>query len=57
MLLLDPLHRNSVMRMDLEYGKVVDEWKVSDVVDVNNILPEYVVAGDWPLIAVRNLRR
>lgn len=42
MLMLDPNHANSVMRMDLEYGKVVDEWKVSDVVDVNNILPEYV---------------
>jgi hypothetical protein len=42
MLMLDPNHANSVMRMDLEYGKVVDEWKVSDVVDVNNILPECV---------------
>ena len=42
MLLLDDDHRNSVMRMDLEYGKVVDEWKVSDVVEVKNILPEYV---------------
>lgn len=40
MLLLDPGHQNSVMRMDLEYGKVVDEWKVSDVVSVDNILPE-----------------
>ena len=25
--------------MDLEYGKVVDEWHVHDDVPVNNILP------------------
>jgi hypothetical protein len=42
MLLLDPANPNSVFRMDLEYGKVVDEWKVSDSVSVSNILPEYV---------------
>lgn len=42
MLLLDALNPNSIMRMDLEYGKVVDEWKVSDVVPVKNILPECV---------------
>lgn len=42
MLLLDALNPNSIMRMDLEYGKVVDEWKVSDVVQVKNILPELV---------------
>lgn len=40
MLMLDPNHRNSVMRMDLEYGKVVDEWKVSDDISVDNILPD-----------------
>jgi hypothetical protein len=40
MLLLDPSNRNAVMRMDLEYGKVVDEWKISDAVQVSNILPE-----------------
>lgn len=40
MLLLDPSSKGSVYRMDLEYGKVVDEWKVSDVVAVNNIIPE-----------------
>ena len=41
MLMLDSAHQHSVMRMDLEYGKVVDEWKVSDVLEVKNILPEY----------------
>lgn len=40
MLMLDPLNPNSIMRMDLEYGKVVDEWKVSDDVNVDNIIPE-----------------
>ncbi|WWC71515.1 uncharacterized protein I206_105473 [Kwoniella pini CBS 10737] len=40
MLLLDPSNQNSVYRMDLEYGKVVDEWKVSDSVEVNNIIPD-----------------
>ena len=40
MLLLDPAHRQSVLRMDLQYGKVVDEWKIADEMDVDNILPE-----------------
>ena len=40
MLLLDPTNKNSVYRMDLEYGKVVDEWKVSDSVNVDNIIPD-----------------
>ncbi|ORX38466.1 cytoplasm protein, partial [Kockovaella imperatae] len=40
MLLLDADHQHSVMRMDLEYGKIVDEWKVSDDVPVSNIIPE-----------------
>ncbi len=40
MLLMDANNKNSVFRMDLEYGKIVDEWKVSDVVPVENILPE-----------------
>lgn len=40
MLLMDPANKGSIFRMDLEYGKVVDEWKVSDDVPVENILPE-----------------
>lgn len=40
MLLLDPGNKNSLFRMDLEYGKIVDEWKVSDVVSVENMIPE-----------------
>lgn len=40
MLMLDPGHKNSLFRMDLEYGKIVDEWKVSDSVTVENMIPE-----------------
>lgn len=31
---------NSLWRMDLETGKVVDEWKVSDYVQVDNFVPD-----------------
>lgn len=40
MLLMNKLDPHSVFRMDLETGKVVDEWKVSDVVNVDNIVPD-----------------
>ena len=35
---------NSLYRMDLEYGKVVDEWKVHDDIPVNVFAPENVGA-------------
>lgn len=44
MLLMDPNNKNAVYRMDLEYGKVVDEWKVHDSINVENILPESVLS-------------
>lgn len=40
MLMLDPNNKNVVYRMDLERGQIVDEWKVSDDIDVSNIVPE-----------------
>lgn len=40
MLMLDPNNQNVVYRMDLERGQIVDEWKVSDDIDVSNIVPE-----------------
>lgn len=46
MLLMDPNNKNAVYRMDLEYGKVVDEWKVHDSINVENILPESVFLLD-----------
>ena len=33
---------NSLFRMDLEYGKVVDEWKVHDDITVDTFAPENV---------------
>jgi tRNA (guanine9-N1)-methyltransferase len=33
---------NSLFRMDLEYGKVVDEWKVHDDIPVDTFAPENV---------------
>jgi len=33
---------NSLYRMDLEYGKVVDEWKIHDDIPVTNFAPENV---------------
>ena len=33
---------NSLYRMDLEYGKVVDEWKVHDEIPVKSFAPEKV---------------
>lgn len=33
---------NSLFRMDLEYGKVVDEWKVHDDISVDTFAPENV---------------
>lgn len=40
MILQDPNNANSLFRMDLEYGKVVDEWKVHDDIPVINFAPE-----------------
>lgn len=33
---------NSLYRMDLEYGKIVDEWKVHDDIPINTFAPESV---------------
>ncbi|KAL9023765.1 MAG: hypothetical protein Q9196_006988 [Gyalolechia fulgens] len=40
MILQNENNPNSLYRMDLEYGKVVDEWKVHDDITVKNFLPE-----------------
>lgn len=40
MILQDTNNPNSLYRMDLEYGKVVDEWKVHDDIPVTNFAPE-----------------
>jgi hypothetical protein len=40
MVLQNPNDPNSVYRMDLEVGKVVDEWKVHDDIPINIFAPE-----------------
>ncbi|KAI4142130.1 MAG: hypothetical protein LQ341_003300 [Variospora aurantia] len=40
MILQDADNPHSLYRMDLEYGKVVDEWKVHDDIQVKNFAPE-----------------
>ena len=40
MILQNPMENNSLFRMDLEYGKIVDEYKVHDDIPVKNFAPE-----------------
>ncbi|KAI2157908.1 Vacuolar import and degradation protein 27 [Ophidiomyces ophidiicola] len=40
MILQNEKEPNALYRMDLEYGKVVDEWKVHDDIPVMNFVPE-----------------
>ncbi|KAL8915469.1 MAG: hypothetical protein Q9171_000033 [Xanthocarpia ochracea] len=40
MILQNEANPNSLYRMDLEYGKVVDEWKVHDDIAVKTFAPE-----------------
>jgi hypothetical protein len=42
MVLQDPSNSNAVYRMDLETGKVVDEWKVHEDIPINVFAPEEV---------------
>ena len=42
MILQNEADPHSLYRMDLEYGKVVDEWKVHDDIPVNTFAPEKV---------------
>ena len=40
LLLMNPKDKHSIYKMDLEYGKVTEEWKVDDILPVKEILPE-----------------
>ena len=42
MILQNEANPNSLYRMDLEYGKVVDEWKIHDDIPVTTFAPEKV---------------
>lgn len=53
---------NSLFRMDLEYGKVVDEWKVHDDIPVSTFAPENVcfliqLISEPLLTSLRNSRK
>ncbi len=51
MILQNKDNPNSLYRMDLEYGKVVDEWKVHDDIAVKSFAPDKVrtrlYSSDW----------
>jgi hypothetical protein len=38
MLMMKPGDQHNIYKMDLEYGKVVEEWKVDDILPVNEIV-------------------
>ncbi|CAI2169985.1 17318_t:CDS:10 [Funneliformis geosporum] len=40
MILMDENDEHNLYKMDLEYGKVVEEWNVHDIVPVANIFPK-----------------
>lgn len=40
LILMNKNQPNSLFHLDIEYGKVVEEWKVHDDISVNNIAPE-----------------
>ncbi|CAG8597942.1 8477_t:CDS:10 [Ambispora gerdemannii] len=40
LLLMNDQNEHSLYKMDLEYGKIVEEWNVHDVIPCTNIVPE-----------------
>lgn len=40
MILMNTDEQNSLFAMDIEYGKIVEEWKVDDNITVDNIAPK-----------------
>jgi hypothetical protein len=44
MILMDENNNHDLYKMDLEYGKVVEEWNVHDVIPVENIFPKHKFA-------------
>lgn len=40
LVMMDPSNTHALYNMDLEYGKVVEEWKVHDDVPVRNVVPD-----------------
>ncbi|PWN86561.1 VID27-domain-containing protein [Acaromyces ingoldii] len=48
MVMMDPSNQHALYKMDLEYGKIVDEWKVHDDVEVANVVPDSKYAQMTP---------
>jgi len=48
MILMDPRQQNSLYKMDIERGKVVEEWKVDDNIPVLHMAPESKFAQTQP---------
>jgi hypothetical protein len=48
MILMNPNDKHAVYRMDLEYGKVVDEWKIHDDIPISLIAPDSKFAQMTP---------
>ncbi|RDL31834.1 Vid27 family protein [Venustampulla echinocandica] len=46
MVLQNEQEPHTLYRMDLNYGKIVDEWKVHDDIPVNNFVPEHKFEKD-----------
>lgn len=40
MVLMNPIEKHSLFAMDIEYGKIVEEWKVDENIEVDNIAPK-----------------
>jgi hypothetical protein len=50
MILQNEQNPNSVYRMDLEVGKIVDEWKVHDDIPINTFAPETVSCSTFIIL-------
>jgi len=48
LVLMNPSNKNTLYKLDLEMGKVVEEWKVDDYVAVTNIVPDSKYAPMTP---------
>jgi len=48
MIISDPLNSHSLYKLDLETGRVVEELKISDSININNFLPDSKFAQTTP---------
>ena len=51
---MNPKNHHSIYKMDLEYGKVVEEWKVDDIMSVDEILPDSKTSTEKTLIGINH---